>query len=217
MDSNAVSDELAVIARALGNPLRLRILDVLTHGERSVDDLARRLGCPMTTASSQLKVLRDARLIVPRREGTRIYHRVADERVLALLMSLRAVAEVRNSEVRRLVRDFAERNRDLDEIGAPALLTLLESGEATLIDVRPRDEFEAGHIPGAVSMPLDEIGASAEDLPKDAPVIAYCRDAYCVLAPQAVRLFADLGIHSERLEIGYAEWVADRQPVTQKG
>ncbi len=213
MESLELDTAIARLAHAFANPLRVRILEVLAQGERGVDQVRERVDAPLTSVSSQLKVLREARLVNARREGQHIYYSVADDSVLAALVALRGVAEARSLEVRRLVEQFAAGSDDLEHVDSNRLFEMMRAGETVLIDVRPRDEFEAGHIPGAVSMPLDRIERGEVELPGDARVVAYCRDAYCVLAPQAVRALRRFGVESGRLEIGFVEWAAQKRPV----
>lgn len=205
--------EIAKLGQAFANPLRVRILELLAQGERAVDDIRVRLGAPLTTVSSQLKVLRQSRLVDTRREGQRIVYRVADETVLAALVSLRGLAEARSLEAQRLVRDFMDGTHDLEHVESDRLYSMMRNGEAVLIDVRPHDEFAAGHIPGAISLPLDELPERVGALPRNTRIVAYCRDAYCVLAPSAVRAMNRFGLATERLDTGFAEWVAAGRPV----
>jgi rhodanese-related sulfurtransferase/DNA-binding MarR family transcriptional regulator len=213
MESVDLDIEIAKLGHAFANPLRVRILELLAQGERSVDEIRKRLSVPLTTASSQLKVLRQARLVDTRREGQRIHYRLADESVVAALVSLRQLAEARSLEAQSLVRDFLAETRDLEMIDSDSLFARMRDGQVVLIDVRPRDEFEAGHIPGAISLPLEDLEDHLSELPRNTRVVAYCRDTYCVLAPSAVRAMQRFGLSTERLDIGFAEWVADGRPV----
>lgn len=213
IQSIALEPEIAKLAQAFANPLRIRILELLAQGERSVDEIRSSMSAPLTTVSSQLQVLRQARLVESRRDGPRIHYRVADGSVLAALVALRRLAEARSLEAQDLVRDFLANNDDLEHVDSNRLFEMMHAGEAVLIDVRPLEEFEAGHIPGAVSLPLDDLTTRIDQLPRDARIVAYCRDAYCVLAPQAVRAMSKFGLTTERLEIGFTEWVAGGRPV----
>lgn len=209
----ALEPEIAKLAQAFANPLRIRILELLAQGERSVDEIKSSMSAPLTTVSSQLQVLRHARLVESRREGPKIHYRVAEESVLSALVELRRLAEARSLEAQDLVRDFLANNDDLEHVDSNRLFEMMHAGKAVLIDVRPLEEFEAGHIPGAVSLPLDDLTTRISQLPRDARIVAYCRDAYCVLAPQAVRAMSRFGLTTERLEIGFTEWVAGGRPV----
>jgi rhodanese-related sulfurtransferase/DNA-binding transcriptional ArsR family regulator len=210
LESPIFHDELSRIARALGHSVRIRVVDVLTQGERSVEQLAERLELPLSTLSSQLRVLRDARLVATRREGTRIHYSIADAAVLQLLLALRSAAIDRSTELARLVDDFAQRRDELTAVELSDIDQIVDGRGVTLIDVRPRDEYEAGHIPGAVSIPLDELEDSIEQLPSGGRVIAYCRDAYCVLAPDAAAQLRALGYDAGVLAAGFSEWASGR-------
>lgn len=208
MDDNVIHEQVAHIAQAFANPLRLRILDLLVQHERSVEEIRLALATPLTSVSSHLKVLRETRLVETRRDGVKIFYRLAGNSVAAAIHALRDVAEQRSLAVQEVVREFLDEHRDMTQIDANELMRLMHSGEAVLIDVRPRDEFESGHIPGAVSMPLADIDARVGELSGDARVVAYCRDAYCVLAPEAVSALRRFGVSTDRLDIGFSEWSA---------
>ena len=216
MESQIMNDEIARVARAMGHPMRVRILDVLAQGERNVDELSRRLATPLTTLSSQLKVLREARLVTTRREGTKIHYAVADPSILKLLLALRSVAEHRSAEVQRVVFDFVHEIEGLEAVTAAEMAELIDLDKVAVIDVRPRDEYDAGHIPGAISVPLDQLRQRARKFPRGQQIVAYCRDAYCVLAPEAVRELHQLGFGSSRLEIGFTEWAAEQHPIARE-
>lgn len=201
-----IYEETARIAKAIGHPSRARILDLLFQTERHVDDLATLLDAGVTTVSNHLQVLRAAGLVEVRRTGTRLYYRIADETVLTAWLALRTVAERRSPHVHQLLRDMAQRDEALEPIDAKAALELARRGEATLIDVRPRVEFDAGHLPGAISMPPDEVESAAGDVPRGRTAITYCRDRYCVFAPSAAEQLRKRGIDTRLLEIGMAEW-----------
>ncbi|MBI5311420.1 MAG: metalloregulator ArsR/SmtB family transcription factor [Actinobacteria bacterium] len=203
-----ISEHTARVAHAMANPVRVHILELLVQRERSVDEIRLALDMPLTSVSSQLKVLREERLVETRRDGVRIHYRIADESVVAALLALRGVAEARNSVVQQVVRDFLNDDSSLAHVDAKSLSRMMQDGDAVLIDVRPRDEYEAGHIPGALSMPLDELDAGRIAAPEDARVLAYCRDAYCVLAPEAVRRLRRHGMQVVRLDFGFSEWAA---------
>lgn len=206
MGKQLIYDETARIAKAIGHPSRARILDLLFQTERHVDDLAGLLHAGVTTVSNHLQVLKSVGLVEVRRDGTRVYYRIADQTVLRAWLALRRVAESRSPHVRQLLREMAERDESLEPIDAEAALELARGGKATLIDVRPRVEFEAGHLPGAISMPPDEVAQAAGDVPADRTAIAYCRDRYCVFAPSAAKQLKKRGIDTRLLEIGVAEW-----------
>lgn len=206
MGRQLIYDETAGIAKALGHPSRARILDLLFQTERHVDDLAGLLDAGVTTVSNHLQILKSAGLVEARRDGTRLYYRIADETVLSAWLALRTVAENRSPQVQQLLREMAQRDESLEPIDAQAALDLALRGKATLIDVRPRAEFESGHLPGAISMPPDEVEQAAGDVPTGRTAITYCRDRYCVFAPSAAEQLKKRGIDTRLLEIGVAEW-----------
>lgn len=206
MAKSVIYEETARIAKALGHPTRARILDLLFQTERHVDDLAQLLEAGVTTVSNHLQVLRSAGLIEARRDGTRLYYTIADATVLHAWLGLRAVAESRSPQVRELLREMHQRDETLDPIDAKSALDLARRGEVTLVDVRPTREFDSGHLPGAISMPPDQVDEIAPQIPKDRNVIAYCRDRYCVYAPTAAAALQSKGFPTRVLEIGIAEW-----------
>lgn len=215
MAKSVIYEETARIAKAIGHPMRARILDLLFQTERHVDDLAQLLDAGVTTVSNHLQVLRAAGLIEARRDGTRLYYAIADETVLHAWLGLRAVAESRSPQVRELLREMHERDKTLDPIDAKSALKLARRGEVTLVDVRPKREFDSAHLPGAISMPPDQVDEVAPRIPKGQKVIAYCRDRYCVYAPTAAAALQGKGIPTRVLEIGIAEWNSLGLPVEQ--
>lgn len=211
----AAKDELnrhfAVIGRALANPHRVEILDLLAQGERSVELLAARARIDIKLASSHLQVLRRAGLVVARREGTRIVYRLAGDDVLTLLAAVRATATARIAEAERAARTFL--GGPAEVVGRGELLERVRRGQAVVVDLRPAEEYEAGHLPGALSIPLDELRARLADLPDDVEVVAYCRGPYCALAPTGVGLLRGAGRRARRLEEGFPEWRLAGLPV----
>ena len=197
-------DALADVGRALGSGPRLALLDLLAQGERSVEDLATAAGLSVANASRHLQVLRGAGLVITRREGSRVHYRPAGDDVLALWLSLRAVAAERVGDVERAARDYL--GDEVEAIGRAELVSRLGSGDIVVVDVRPRVEFSAGHIQGAHSVPLDELEARLAELPADIEVVAYCRGPYCVYAHEAVRRLRAAGRRARRLEDGWPEW-----------
>ncbi len=197
-------DALADVARALGSGPRLALLDLLAQGERSVEDLATAAGLSVANASRHLQVLRRAGLVSTRREGSRVHYRPAGDDVLALWLSLRAVAAERVGDVERAAREYL--GDEVEAIGRAELVSRLGSGDVVVVDVRPRFEFSAGHIQGARSVPLDELEARLAELPADTEVVAYCRGPYCVYAHEAVRRLRAAGRRARRLEDGWPEW-----------
>ncbi len=198
--------EFARVGQALGNPERVELLELLAQGERGVEALAAAAGMTVTNTSAQLKVLREAGMVVGRREGKRIFYRLSGNEVLDLVISLRDLALARSAEVRQLVNENFAALDDLEPVGHTELLARAERNEVVIVDVRPAEEFEAGHIPGAVSIPIDELDAKVVQLPRDREIVAYCRGPFCVLAPRAVAILRAHGFHARRLDEGLPEW-----------
>ena len=201
-------EQLARLTKALAAPQRLELLDTLAQGPRTVERLARQTSLTIANASQHLKVLRAARLVEAEKDGRFVTYRLADERVAAFLVALRRLGETQLAEL-RLARDRLSHAVGIGErIDRATLLRRLKSGEAILIDVRPREEYVAGHLPDARSIPLSELRKRLTELPKEAEVVAYCRGPYCMLAVEAVRLLSRRGRRARRLEDGVSEWSA---------
>jgi rhodanese-related sulfurtransferase/DNA-binding transcriptional ArsR family regulator len=209
-------EQLARVGKALGSGKRLELLDLLSQGPRSVADLAATAGLGLTTTSMHLKALREAGLVATTREGTTIRYRLVGDDVAGLLAQLRAVAAARLADVDVARRRYlgTQDGEDTEQVGREELLRRAQAGEAIVLDVRPAPEFAAGHIPGAISIPLDELPDRLSELPADVEVVAYCRGAYCVLAHDAVRLLSATGRRAVRLAEGMLEWRIADQPVT---
>ncbi|GAA1924845.1 metalloregulator ArsR/SmtB family transcription factor [Streptomyces sodiiphilus] len=208
----ALYDALARTGKALSNGKRLELLDLLAQGERSVDALARAAGLGLTTASSHLQALRQAGLVATRREGTRVHYRLAGDDVAALYSLLMRVSRTHLAETRQARAAYLGPS-DTDGITRDELLERLASGTVRVIDVRPAEEYAAGHIPGAASLPLEELRARLAELPSDTEIVAYCRGSNCVLAHDAVRLLASRGRGARRLADGMLEWRLAGLPV----
>jgi len=206
-------EQFARIGKAVANPKRIELLDLLCQGERSVEVLASAAAMGVTNTSAHLKVLRDARLVETRKDGTRVFYRLADETVCSFFFSLRDLAGQRFAEVEQMVRDYFEARDELDPVGSAELLARADDGDVIVLDVRPHEEYEAGHIPGAISDPLGELEERLAGLPRDAEIVAYCRGPYCVLAPQALKLLHRHGFRARRLEAGLPEWRQAGLPV----
>ncbi len=199
-------EQFARVGKALANPHRLELLDVLMQCERTVESLAQETGMSIANASQHLQVLRAARLVETRREGTSIYYRLASESVSALWLSLREVGEAHLAEIDRVVETFLQDRTHLQPIEASTLLERLRRDEVILLDVRPVEEFRAGHLPQALSIPVAELEARLAELPADKEIVAYCRGPYCVFADEAVALLRTHGYQARRLEQGVADW-----------
>ncbi|WP_112264146.1 ArsR/SmtB family transcription factor [Lentzea terrae] len=207
----ALFDQFARVGKALASGKRLELLDLLAQGERTVDALAKSAELGLTTASAHLQTLKQANLVVTRREGTKIFYRLAGDDVAQLFTLLRTVADDRLPDVRSAREAYL--GDDTEAVSRAELLDRVRSGRATVIDVRPAEEFAAGHIPGAVSVPLDELADRLAGLPADQEIVAYCRGAYCVLSHEAVRLLTAHGRTALRLADGMLEWRLAELPV----
>lgn len=200
--------QFARIGKAVSSPARLEILDLLAQGEKPVEMLAKQAGLSVTNTSNHLKELRNAALVTSRKEGIYVYYRLADPGVYAFLRCLQDIAARQLAEVRQLVRDYFEEPDALEPVGAADLLARLESDDVVVLDVRPEDEYAAGHLPGALSIPGGELERRLSELPRDREVVAYCRGPYCVLALEAVDLLRSHGIRARRLDVGLPDWRA---------
>jgi rhodanese-related sulfurtransferase/DNA-binding transcriptional ArsR family regulator len=208
---NALFDQFARVGKALASGKRLELLDLLAQGERTVDALAKSAELGLTTASAHLQTLKQANLVATRREGTKIFYRLAGDDVAKLFTLLRTVADDRLPDVRSAREAYL--GDDTEAVSRAELLDRVRSGRATVIDVRPAEEYAAGHIPGAVSVPLDELADRLAELPADQEIVAYCRGAYCVLSHEAVRLLTAHGRTALRLTDGMLEWRLADLPV----
>jgi rhodanese-related sulfurtransferase/DNA-binding transcriptional ArsR family regulator len=203
---SALYQQFARVGKALSSPHRIEIMELLAQRERTVESIADELGLTMGNASAHLQVLREARLVEARKEGLFVHYRVADDVVLQLLESLRKTAEARLAEVDRLVEDFFGDRQDIDAIGFDELKARLKDGSVILVDVRPAEEYVAGHIPGAISIPHDELEGRLRELSREQEVVAYCRGPYCVFADEAVATLKGKRRKARRLEGGLPEW-----------
>jgi rhodanese-related sulfurtransferase/DNA-binding transcriptional ArsR family regulator len=207
---NELHDAFAQVGKALANGHRIELLDLLAQGERSVEVLASRADISVALASAHLQGLRRAGLVASRREGNRILYRLADDDVYALLASLRTVAS-RLGDAERAAARFL--GAPQEAVSRAELVARVRSGDAVVVDLRPADEFEAGHIAGALSIPLPELEARLAELPAEVEIVAYCRGPYCAMSPQAVALLERAGRRARRLEDGYPEWRLAGLPV----
>ena len=203
----------AEVAKALGHGRRLEILELLAQGERSVEALAETAGLPVANASQHLRLMRQAGLLVSRRDGKRILYRLSDPSVLDVAAALRRVAERNLAEVRELVSSYFHERDALEPVSRKELARRLKDGLITVLDVRPEDEFAAGHLPQAINIPLPDLARRLRELPKEREIVAYCRGPYCVFAFEAVSLLRKRGFSVRRLEDGYPQWKAAGLPV----
>lgn len=205
--------QFARVGKAVSHANRLEILEFLAQRERNVEQLANLAELSVANASQHLQQLRQAGLVTARREGQRVIYRLTGEEVVVLLAALRSVAESNVAEVGRLVADYLGSKDDLEPVKANVLLERARTGEVTVLDVRPAEEFAAGHLPGAVNLPLGELEKRLAELPLGQPVVAYCRGPYCVLAYDAVAKLREAGFQARRLEGGLPEWRRAGLPV----
>lgn len=202
---DAVYEQLARIGKATSAPKRLELLDLLGQGPRTVELLAREAGVTVANASQHLQVLRASRLVEAEKQGLYVEYRLADDEVGAFFLSLRGLAESRLVEVQEVTRAFYAERGAMEPVASDELLRRVKKGEVTVLDVRPGEEFRAGHIPGALSVPMAGLKARLKDLPKDREVVAYCRGPYCVMAIEAVELLRKKGFTAHRLEKSVAD------------
>lgn len=205
--------QLARIGRAAGNGHRLELLEYLAQGEHSVEVLARLAGLTVANTSRHLQSLRQAGVISARREGLYVYYRLSDPAVHDLMTILRRLAESRLAEMDRLVRSYLSVRDELEPVPRAELLQRAREGLVTVLDVRPPDEYAAGHLPGAVNIPLPELERQLQTLPREQEIVAYCRGPYCILAYEAVARLRARGFKARRLEDGYPEWRQAGLPV----
>ncbi|MGV4981126.1 ArsR/SmtB family transcription factor [Streptomyces sp. NRAIS4] len=205
-------DAFAASGKALASGKRLELLDLLAQGERSVDSLAKAAGLNLTTASAHLQTLKQAGLVATRREGVRIHYRLAGDDVALLFALLRKVAENHQAAV-PAARDAYLGDDGAEEVSREDLHARVAAGEAVVLDVRPVEEYRAGHIPGALCIPVAELADRIDELPEDTEIVVYCRGEYCVLAYDAVRLLTDRGRQAIRLNDGMLEWRLAELPV----
>lgn len=205
--------QLARIGKALSSGNRLSLLELVAQGSRSVDELAKMSGLSMANASQHLQELRQAGLVRARKEGLRVFYEVAGDDVVALIAALRRVAEMRLAEVEQLVRTFVSARDELEPIPGAELLERVKAGLVTVLDVRPAEEYAAGHLPGALNVPAEDLAGRLKKLPKGREIIAYCRGPYCLMSVEAVALLRAKGFKARRLMDGFPEWKAAGLPV----
>ena len=209
-------DVLSQVGRALGNGNRLELLERLAQAEAPVEVLADTCGLSVANASQHLQHLRRAGLVTMRRDGRQVVYRLTDARIVELMSLMREIAETNLAEVERLVgKLFSEDDADgvLEPMSRQALRTVLDRGEVALLDVRPEEEYQAGHLPNAINVPLDRLEQMLDHLPRHQEIVAYCRGPYCVLSHEAIRVLRRRGFKVRRFEEGYPEWKAAGLPV----
>ena len=217
MSSDPAKDRLyeaiGRVAAALGSAGRLQILELVAQGERSVDALAAMTGLSVANTSKHLQALRQAGLVNARKAGLRVYYSLAGDDVSLLLSALRGVAEHRAADVERLLRTWLAHRDELEAVPAPELLERAKKGLVTVLDVRPTEEYAAGHLPGAINVPVEKLESFLSKLPKRKEVVAYCRGPYCLMSFEAVERLRKRGFKAKRLENGFPEWRAAGLPV----
>jgi rhodanese-related sulfurtransferase len=216
-DHRAFKDSLyaqfARLGHAVSSPKRLELLDLLSQGEKTVEQLAEQTATAVKNTSAHLRALRQARLVETRRDGTYVWYRLADDAVASFLAALQALGRDRYAELREVTESYLDRRDTLEPIVPEELRRRLAAGDVTLIDVRPADEFAAGHIPGALSMPVAELAGRLRELPKRTEIVAYCRGPYCVFAVTAIELLRQRGYRARRLIESVPGWRARGYPV----
>lgn len=210
---NDIFEQFARIGKAVASAKRIELLDLLSQGERHVEALAEAASLSLANASQHLQVLRATRLVETERSGVFVTYRLADPSVADFIRQLRLLAESRLAEVELATRSFAESGTGFDPINRAELLRRVCKGEVTVLDVRPAEEFRAGHLPRALSVPLEELEIRMQSLPKDRQIVAYCRGPYCVMALEAVARLRELGFCAVRLDMGVVDWRAQGLPV----
>ena len=208
----AMFEYLAAVARSLGSAHRLELLELLAQTERSVEELAGLSGLTIANASQHLQQLRRFGLLEARREGKRVIYQLADPEVVVLLGSLSRVTQRNVGAVEKLLNAYFRERDNLEPVSRKELLRRMRDGVTTLIDTRPQEEFAAGHLPGAINLPLTELKRRLRELPLDQEIVAYCRGPYCLLSYEAVAELRKRGFKAFRLEVGYPEWKAAGLP-----
>ena len=211
---DAIYEQFSRIGKAVSSPQRLELLDLLCQGERTVEVLANEAGISLANASQHLQVLRAARLVESEKKGQFVIYRITDEAVCKFFFSMRVLAERELAEVEQLKRRFLEGKEEMEPVNRDSLIQRVKEGTVIVLDVRPTEEYQAGHIPGAISIPLKELEQRLSVLPQDREIVAYCRGPYCVLAVQAVQMLRAKGFHAFRMEDGVQDWRARGLPVT---
>jgi rhodanese-related sulfurtransferase/predicted transcriptional regulator len=209
----AIFDQFAAVARSLGSAHRLELLELIAQTARSVEELAGLSGLTVANASQHLQHLRRSGLVEARRDGKRVIYKLADSEVLTLLGSLRRVTERNVGAVEKVLNSYFRERDSLEPVSRKELLRRMRERLVTVIDTRPAEEFAAGHLPGALNVPLRELKRRLRELPRDQEIVAYCRGAYCVLSYEAVAELRKRGFKASRLEGGYPEWKAAGLPV----
>ena len=205
---DTIYEQFARIGKAVAAPKRLELLDLLCQGPRTVEALAEQAALSVANASQHLRILRTARLVDAEKKGLYVEYRLADEAVAQFYVALRGLAEARLGEVQQVTSEYLAARGAMEPVESEELLRRVRRGEVTVLDVRPVEEYRAGHIPGAISLPMGSLKARLKELPRDREVVAYCRGPYCVMAVEAVTILRARGFSAHRMEQGVPDWRA---------
>ena len=203
---DAIYEQFARIGKAISSPNRLELLDLLCQAPRTVETLAKETGLSVANTSQHLRTLHTARLVDTDKHGVYVTYRLADDEVCEFFILLRMLSEKRLAEITHIVREYFEHREQMDPMDKDGLMTRIQEGSVTVLDVRPPEEYQAGHISGAISIPLKELESRISELPQDQEIVAYCRGPYCVLSVEAVELLRAKGFRSVRLEESAYDW-----------
>lgn len=214
---DSIYEQLARLGKAIAAPKRLELLDLLCQGPRTVDALAEQAAISVANASQHLQVLRAARLVEAEKKGLFVEYRLGSDEVARFFVAVRGLGEARLAEMDQIATAYFEQRGALETVDGDELLRRVRAGEVTVLDVRPLEEYRAGHIPGAVSLPVDELKSRLKQLPKSREIVAYCRGPYCVMAVEAVALLRKKGFKAHRLEQGVADFRARGWRVERQG
>ena len=212
----AINEQFARIAKALANAHRLELIDLLAQGERSVEELAHESDLSIANASQHLGALREAHLVTTRKEGLRVYYRLADPSVYRLIQIIRELAERQLADVERIVNTYLTERASMEPVTLNELMTRLREPDLVILDLRPTLEYEQGHIAGARSIPIDELESRLNELPQEQEIVAYCRGTYCVFADEAVEFLTAHGYGVRRMQQGYPDWELAQLPTEKR-
>lgn len=210
---NKIYSELADITKAMANPHRLEIIELLAQGPNPVENIAKNTGLNIANASHHLQTLKKARLVTSRKKGKYSFYSLSSMKVFEAWKAMRELGFSQNAQIEKMLRDFRTSRYTLESVTTAQLLNRLEEGKAVVLDARPREEYEAGHIASAISIPQDELIQKLKKLPKDKEIIAYCRGPLCAMADDAVKVLNEHGYRAVRLDMGYPEWQTKGLPI----